>query len=124
MVGRGSRLRPFCPLLRRTRIGAIVPRPRNDGARLGIDRKAGVPAYRYLGELLLYRFSTSPLIADSRYADTPIRRHAPRLGRPPSFRGRGTMAPMRVRPSKGQQGRSREPRPTSASPYGRVIYGD
>src|SRR5215469_6896372 len=32
-VGRGSRLRPCYPLLRRTRRGAIVPRPRNDGGR-------------------------------------------------------------------------------------------
>ena len=30
---RGSRLRPCRPLLRRTRRGAIVPRPRNDGGR-------------------------------------------------------------------------------------------
>jgi len=38
--------------------------------------------------------------------------HTPRLGRPPSFRRRGTMAPLLARRSKGQQGRSREPRPT------------
>src|SRR5262249_38083114 len=37
-----------------------------------------------------------------------FRRHTPRLGRPPSFRGRGTMAPLLARRSKGQQGRSRE----------------
>jgi len=32
------------------------------------------------------------------------RRHAPRLGRPPSFRGRGTMAPLLARRSKGNRG--------------------
>ena len=32
------------------------------------------------------------------------RRDAPRPGRPPSFRGRGTIAPLRVRRSKGNRG--------------------
>ena len=36
-----------------------------------------------------------------------------RLRRPPSFRGRGTMAPLVARRSKRGTGRSREPRPTS-----------
>jgi len=46
-----------------------------------------------------------------------------RLGRPPSFRERGTMAPLLARHRKGRQGRSQErldwarrsPRPATAS---------
>jgi len=33
LPGRGSRLRPCSPLLRRAGRGALVPRPRNDGGR-------------------------------------------------------------------------------------------
>src|ERR1700758_1368520 len=39
-VGRGSRLRPCCPLLRRANWGAIVLRPRNDGGRPSRGRNA------------------------------------------------------------------------------------
>jgi Family of unknown function (DUF5670) len=49
----------------------------------------------------------------------------PRLGRPPSFRGHGTMARLLARRSKGVQGRSRESRPTNLAapaigPTGRI----
>ena len=37
------------------------------------------------------------------------------LRRPPSFRGRGTMAPLLARRSKGKQGRSRERSPPASS---------
>ena len=57
------------------------------------------------------RFALAPKIAKRDASHTL--RNAPRLGRQPSFRGRGTMAPLRVRRSKGLQGRSREPRPTA-----------
>src|SRR5262249_50551518 len=38
------------------------------------------------------------------------------LRRPPSFRGRGTMAPLLARRSKGKQGRSRERSPPAPAP--------